>query len=124
MIEQLRLRGAAGSVLWGYRPIAELASWAIVRDDAAKLREVRREGHPGRRGQPFFKKRAGKAPPALVLKAYVRRFDSFQIKQAPLFFVAPRSGGFWNFPIVERPSIENGVLRAKLGFPEASALKK
>lgn len=118
MIEQLRLRGAAGSVIWGYRTVAELGSWAIIRDDSAKLAQVRRPS-PTKKGQTAPKRKAGKSAPGWVLSARVQRHDSFQIRQKPLFFTAPRNGGFWYFPVLEPPVVDNrGVLRAKLGHPE------
>lgn len=117
MIEQLRLRGAAGSVLWGYRTVAELASWAIVRDDAARLQQVMRP-KASKKGQLGPKRQASKAAPGWLLKARVRRHDSFQIRQRPLYFTAPRSGGFWYFPVLETPTVNGGLLHAKLGKPE------
>lgn len=118
MIEQLRLRGAAGSVIWGYRTVAELAGWAIVRDDAEKLATVQRP-RAQKKGELGPKRKVGKAAPGWVLKARVRRHDSFQIRQKPLYFTAPRNGGFWYFPVLEPPTVDNnGVLRAKLGHPE------
>jgi hypothetical protein len=65
------------------------------------------------------KRRTSKKAPGWVLRARVRRHDSFQIRQKPLFFTAPRSGGYWYFPVLEPPTVDgNGVMRAKLGHPE------
>jgi hypothetical protein len=53
-----------------------------------------------------------------VLRARVQRVESFQIRQKPLYFTAPRAGGFWTFPILEPPTVQDGMLRAVLGQPE------
>ncbi len=118
MIEQIRLRGVAGSVLWGYRPVAELARWAIIRDDHKKLAHVRRER--AKAGEPGRKKTTGsKLPPGFLLQAAIIRGDSFQLRQKPLYFTAVRRGGYWFFPILEPPTVDSsGILRAKLGPPE------
>jgi hypothetical protein len=108
VIEQLRLRGGAGSVLWGYRTVAELGTWAVSR---ALPKDQKRS-------RPDEKLKPDKRSPGWVLRARVTRVESFQIRQKPLYFTAKRNGGFWMFPILEPPTVEGGMLRAKLGQPE------
>jgi hypothetical protein len=109
LIEQLRLRGGAGSVLWGYRTVAVLGKWAVVR----ALPKDQKRSRPDEKLQPDRRK-----PPGWELHARVERVESFQIRQKPLYFTAPRKGGFWTFPVLETPTIDRGVLRAYLGQPE------
>lgn len=109
MIEQFRLRGVAGSVLWGYRTVAILGKWVVVR---ALPKDQKRS-------KPSEKLKADKRKaPGWELQARVQRVESFQIRQKPLYFTAPRKGGFWMFPVIEPPTVVNGVLRAYLGPPE------
>ena len=109
MIEQLRLRGGAGSVLWGYRQVADLGQWVIVR---ALPKDQKRS-------KPSEKLKADKRKaPGWELRARALRVESFQIRQKPLYFTAKRSGGFWMFPVLEPPVVEKGILRAYLGQPE------
>lgn len=104
MIESLRVRGAAGSILWGYREIASLGPWAILRVVPPQVRQ------PGVKLVTPTK--------GLRLAARVIRADSFQIRQRPLYFTAARVGGLWCFPVLDEPTLERGVLRAALGPPE------
>jgi hypothetical protein len=108
VIEQLRLRGGAGSVLWGYRTVAVLGGWAVVR---ALPKDQKRS-------RPDEKLKPDKRSPGWVLRARVERVESFQIRQKPLYFTAKRHGGFWMFPILEPPTVQDGMLRAVLGQPE------
>ncbi len=110
MIEQLRLRGGAGSVLWGYREIAVLGSWSVSR---ALPKDQKRS-------RPDEKLKADKRKaPGWLLQARIQRGDAFQLRQKPLFITAARHhGGFWYFPLLEAPTVERGVLRAFLGQPE------
>ncbi len=96
-------------MLWGYRPVAVLGAWAVIR---ALPKDQKRS-------RPDEKLKADKRKaPGWQLVARVTRFESFQIRQKPLYFTAPRKGGFWTFPVLEPPSVTNGVLRAFLGPPE------
>lgn len=109
MIEQFRLRGGDGSVLWGYREVAVVGRWAITR---ALPKDQKRSN-------PAEKLKADKRKsPGWQLQARVKRADSFQIRQKPLYFSAKRQGGYWMFPILEPPTVTDGVLRAFLGQPE------
>jgi hypothetical protein len=117
VIEQLRLRGGAGSVLWGYRQVAELGSWAIVR--ALPKDQVRDPGAKPNTVQKLQRDR--RTLRGWQLQARVSRADAFQLRQKPLYFTAPRKGAgtaFWCWPLLEPPTISNGVLRALLGKPE------
>lgn len=110
MIETVRLRGRAGSVLWGYRTVADLGTWAIVRASvpaaASRSPEVKRK--PDNRGWR-------------LIAAVASRVDPTELRNAfpDLRFAAPRAGGFWSFPIIERhPTIDRGILRVAVGPPE------
>jgi len=109
VIEQLSIRGAAGSLLWGYRDVAELGAWVVIRALPTDQK----------RSKPSEKLKADKrTPKGWELLARVRRVEAFQIRQKPLYFTAPRRGGFWTFPILESPEVKDGILRALLGQPE------
>ena len=108
MFEKLRVRGSAGSVLWGYRTAAELGRWVIFRNE----QKVVQPRQPRHKAKPV----AGAAN-AWRLKASVRRGDFFQLRQRPLYFTAPRDKGFWCFPILEA-QFDGKVLDCKLGPPE------
>lgn len=74
MFRTLAIRGAAGSLNWGYRPVADLTSWSIARSEPPKLE--------------------------WTLSARLRRVDKFQVKQRGVYFTAPRlGGGRWFWPI-------------------------
>ncbi len=91
MFDAITLHGARASLLWGYRPVAVLTSWRIV-----------------------------KAPGAWKLSATLTRADAWQCGQAAkyreLLFEAPRDKGRWCW---ELESVEIGTreLRATLGQP-------
>ena len=88
----LRIRGTAGSLLWGYRTAATLSTWRIYRREDGQWR----------------------------LSATLARVDSFQCRQSPLLFTAPRVGahdGMWCWGI-ESLEIDGVKLRARLGPPE------
>ncbi len=99
-------------MLWGYRQIAVIGSWAISR---ALPKDQKRS-------RPDEKLKADKRKaPGWLLQARVSRADDFQLRQKPLYFTAPRKGAgtaFWCFPIIEPPTVKDGVLRAFLGQPE------
>ena len=114
MIESLRLRGVAGSLLWGYRTVADLGTWAILHAASPLDRPapgVKRKPSP--RGWRLQAALLSATPPQFVLRA------------GDLRFTAPRwhgphtaNSGFWCFKIVEPPVITNGILVATLGAPE------
>lgn len=89
MFDRLRLFGTRASILWGYRPVATLRSWSIV-----KLRGV------------------------WTLKADASQLDAFQLTQRPLRFTAPRKGGFWSWPVERLERTGATSLTAQLGQPE------
>lgn len=110
MIETVRLRGRAGSVLWGYRTVADLGTWAIVR--AAVPTAARRSPEAKRKADPRGWR---------LVAAVASRVDPTELRNAfpDLRFAAPRAGGFWCFPILDRdPAIDRGILRVALGPPE------
>jgi hypothetical protein len=104
VIEQLRLYGGAGAILWSYRTVAELGPWQIVRA-VAPIRPL-----------PGTKAKAD--PRGWRLQAYVRRADTFELTQwRELRFAAPRVGGYWYWPLTAAPEILGGFLRVTLGKP-------
>lgn len=108
MIETVRLRGRTGSVLWGYRAVADVATWAIVRAvvPAAARRSPEVKRKPDARGWQLI--------------AALGRADAWELEHGfpDLRFAAPRAGGFWSFPIIGRPTIDRGILRVALGPPD------
>ena len=97
-------------MLWGYRQVAVLGSWAVSR----ALPKDQKRSHPGEKLKADKRK-----APGWLLHARVQRSDAFQLRQKPLFFTAQRKGGFWYFPILEPPTVsQDGLLRAFLGQPE------
>lgn len=96
-------------MLWGYRTVAVLGVWVVAR----ALPKDQKRSKPGEKLKADKRK-----APGWELHARVQRVESFQIRQKPLYFAAPRKGGFWTFPILETPTVVNGVLRAYLGQPE------
>lgn len=90
MFQRLRLRGGAGTILWGYREAVRLRSWAIQQDPKTK---------------------------AWTLTGAAERVDAFQARQRPLWFSAPRPQGFWMWGI-ERLEVAGGRIVAHLGPPE------
>lgn len=98
LFRKLALRGQAGSILWGHRTAARVATWSILRKD-----------HDGR--PPYtWHLRARVAPPFTA-------GDAFQCRQRPLLFTAQRDRGFWCWGI-ESIEIVGLDLRATLGPPE------
>ncbi len=89
MFDQLRLHGAEGSIVWGYRPAAVLSAWVVA-----------------------------KTSTGWVLTATVARADAFQCRQSPLLFTAPRDKGVWAWGIDEL-TLNGNRLTARLGPPEA-----
>jgi hypothetical protein len=97
VFESLVLRGASGSILWGYRTAAELRSWTI------------------RHHRPDVKHDA-----RWTLHATFARANRFELRQRPLLFTAPRPGlpqACWP---LHTASIQIGEtqLSATLGPPE------
>ena len=89
MFRRLRVRGAAGSLLWGYHAAAVLGRWTIAKGSDGKWR----------------------------LTAVVTRLEAFQIRQRPLLFTAAREHGWWAWG-VESIEIGDRSLVAVLGPPE------
>jgi len=98
----ITLRGAAGEILWGYRPAATLRAWLILRRPPPKKKKGERAS----------------SGPAWELRARTSRVDGFQCRQKPLYFSAPRRGGFWCWPVLEVTVVAPDRLIAKLGPPE------
>jgi hypothetical protein len=91
VFDRLTLHGGRATLLWGYRPVAVLTSWRIV-----------------------------KAPGAWKLSATLARADRWQCGQAvkcqELLFTAPRDQGRWCWQL-EDVSVGTTELRATLGPP-------
>jgi hypothetical protein len=91
MFRELELHGSRATVLWGYRDVAGLRMWRIV-----------------------------KGPQAWTLTATLERANTFECRQGAryreLLFTAPRDKGRWCFPLVD-VSIGTTELRATLGPP-------
>ncbi|HEV8211055.1 MAG TPA: hypothetical protein VGP77_13065 [Vicinamibacterales bacterium] len=88
----VQIRGAAGEILWGYRPAATFKRWTI------------RKGGSGQ----------------WILTARLVRVEPFAIRQTPLLFTAPREetrDGFWAWG-VESVQVGDRQLVARLGPPE------
>lgn len=94
MFRRLTLRGFRGSIVFGGRPAAVLGAWVATKSDRN----------------------------AWTLSARVERSDSFQLRQIPLLFEAPRISkprGLWLFPIVPKTiRVDGSQLTASLGPPE------
>lgn len=89
MFRKLAIRGAAGSLLWGYHAAADLHTWSIARTPSGAWR----------------------------LRARLGRVDRFQARQRGVLFAAPRPGGFWAWPVMDLEIGEAEIL-ATLGPPE------
>lgn len=89
IFKQLKVRGAAGSLLWGFADAAKVRTWTISRQE----RDWR-------------------------LVAAVERVDAFRVRQRPLRFTAPRKGGFWCWPVIGAVQVDGKQLTARLGQPE------
>jgi hypothetical protein len=91
VFDRLTLHGARAALLWGYRPVAVLTSWRIV-----------------------------KAPGAWKLSATLERADAWQCGQAAkcheLLFTAPRDKGRWCWELTD-VNVGTNELRATLGQP-------
>jgi hypothetical protein len=91
VFDRLVIHGGRASLLWGYRPVAILTTWRIV-----------------------------KAPGAWTLSATLSRADAWQCQQAAkyqeLLFTAPRDRGRWCWQLVD-VTVGSTELRATLGEP-------
>lgn len=91
MFQSLAIHGAQGSLLWGYRAVAQLTSWRITQ-----------------------------AAGAWRLSATFGRADAWQCGQAvkyqELVFTALRDKGQWCFPLTD-VTVGTTELRATLGPP-------
>jgi hypothetical protein len=87
----VRLRGGAGSILWGARTAAVISGWSIAKGDDGRW----------------------------MLTAAVQRIDAFQCRQKPLLFAAPREhAGFWCWPVLGELRVGTNRVVAMLGPPE------
>lgn len=76
-LQDLTLRGRAGSLVWGYRSAATVSTWSVER---------RRPEDDG--------------PWEWTLRGRVDgKVDAFALRQRPLLFSAPRRGGFFTWPV-------------------------
>jgi hypothetical protein len=89
MFGAVTLHGPTGSLLWGYRSAATLTDWRIVKE---------------------------KDKPTWKLTARVRTLDTYQSRQRPLLFTAPREGGRWCWDVQDL-DISEQQLTATLGPP-------
>ncbi len=91
MFNEVTLHGARAELVWGYRPVAVLTSWRIV-----------------------------KAPGAWKLAATFAAADAWQCRQAAkyaeLLFTAPRDRGRWCWALKD-VAVGTTELRATLGPP-------
>jgi hypothetical protein len=92
-VRSLTIHGREAAILWGYRTAAAIDGWTITRTRAA-------------RDQGW------------QLTATIARADVFQLRQRPLHFTAPRLGGFWHWPLLEAPVIQDRALTVRLGKPD------
>lgn len=93
---QVKVRGRAGSILWGYHTAATIGAWRIRRK-------------PQKKGEA----------PQWTLSADVGRLDKFQTRQQPLVFTAPRQRGWWCWPVIgDLQHVGPNQIRAILGPPE------
>lgn len=89
MFDRVALRGATASIVWGYQEAAAVGRWTIVRAD---------------RGRPW------------TLSADLARSDPYRLRQRPLLFTAPRTGGFFCWPLLDfRVDRDRRVLTATVG---------
>jgi hypothetical protein len=88
----VQLYGPRASLLWGYRPVAGLTHWRII-----------------------------KGPQAWTLTATLERASVWECQQAAryqeLLFTAPRAKGRWCFPVNDFSATQT-QLRATVGPPE------
>lgn len=85
---RIKLHGERGALLWGYHEAATFRSWRIW-----------------------------KGPNGWQLLGRLARVDSFQARQSPLLFSAPRDKGLWAWG-VDSIEIKGFDIRASLGEPE------
>ena len=106
MFKGITLRGKTGSIVWAYRPAAALTTWTIT---------SQRETYENTSGTLSLKPSPGYTLTA-TLGPHV---DRFQLRQRPLLFTAPRTGGlgFWCWP-VQTLTVGERTLLASLGPPE------
>lgn len=91
MFKSLTITGTAGTVLHGYREAVVVTTWRITR--------VKAEGG------------------AWLLTATIARVDKAVARKAPLLFTAPRTAGWWAWPVAAI-TIGDTSLWAQLGPPE------
>jgi len=107
MFKDITLRGTRGaSIAWNHRPAATLTTWTIHR--ARELVDA-----PGGRARTLKPATEGWTLTATLGPVV----DRFQLRQRPLYFTAPRKGGFWRWPVHEL-TVGERTLRAGLGHPE------
>jgi hypothetical protein len=106
MFKSITLRGTTGSIVWAYRPAAALTAWSITCGERVLV--------DGPHGTRTLKKIAAGYTLRATLGAHV---DRFQLRQRPLLFTAPRTGGFWCWP-VQTLTIGERTILASLGPPE------
>lgn len=90
LLRRVTLSGAEAVLTWGWHTAAVFRTWRITKD-------------PNR--------------PAWVLHGTVTRADRFKLQQRPLYFNAPRKGGYWCWPVVA-VSLGRDDVTAQLGQPE------
>lgn len=91
LFQNLTLRGIAGAVTWGYMDAAALRAWSI---------------------------RKNVDNPDWTLTGTVASFDKWRVRQGPLFFNAPRPGGYWCWPVRGQLQIDGQRVTCRLGHPE------
>ena len=89
MFQNLTLVGNEARISWSWHTAAVLRKWSVHKNDKNEW----------------------------TLSASIDRADSFQLKQRPLFFNAPRRGGFLTWPVMA-VTFGRDTLSARLGPPE------
>jgi len=87
---RLRLRGNAGTIVWGYRTAVVVGPWSIAKHESSG--EWRLTGR-------------------------LARVDAFTSRQKPLLFTYARAGGFAAWPVMDL-QVGPAALTARLGPPE------
>jgi hypothetical protein len=90
MFKTVTMTGRSGSISWAYHAAAVLSGWTVHRTEQHEW----------------------------TLTANIDRADRFKLAQRPLFFNAPRRGGFYTWPI-NSVTVGHETLKASLGPPEA-----
>lgn len=91
----VRIRGQAGALRWSWHDAAVLGDWSITKRLDPKT------------GLSWY------------LSARLVRVDTFQIRQRPLYFAAPRgSQGFWAWQVHEIVQLQPDRVTVRLGPPE------